>query len=64
MISELKTLLRNRFSIVSTALLNHAGICFDIFRMSKNVRPRMLNVTEIEYEWISPISPFVSYVKE
>lgn len=48
MISELKTLLRNRFSIVSTALLHYAGICFDIFRMSKNVRPRMLNVTEVE----------------
>lgn len=29
----------------------------------KNVRPRRLNVTEIEKGWIGHISPFVSYIK-
>ena len=46
----------NRFSVASTALLYCAGVCFDIFRMSKNVRPRLVNVTEIEYGWIGRIS--------
>lgn len=54
---------KNSFSIVSTALLHWAGMCFDIFRMSKNVRPRRLNVTEIENGWIGHVSPFVSYIK-
>ena len=46
----------NRFSVASTALLHCAGVYFDIFRMSKNVRPRLVNVTEIEYGWIGHIS--------
>lgn len=37
-ISELKELLKNRFSVVFTALLYYARMCFDIFRMSKHVR--------------------------
>ena len=46
----------NRFSIASTALLHCAGVCFDIFRMSKNVRPRLVTVTKIKYGWIGHIS--------
>lgn len=58
MISELKELLKNRFSVF-TALLHCARLCFDIFRMSKHVRHRMVNVTGIGYIWIGHISPFV-----